>query len=41
MGIPQEVVISQNNLMQITTTTELINTTDSELFKEVKHQVPN
>ncbi len=35
MGIPQEVVISQKKLTQMTTTSELIDTTDTELFKEV------
>ncbi len=40
MGIPQEVV-SQKNLTQMTTTSELIDTTDTELFKGVERQVPN
>ncbi len=40
MGIPQ-VVISQKNLTQMTTTPKLINTTDTELFKGVERQVPN
>ncbi len=41
MGIHQEVVISQNNLMLMTTTSELIDTADTELLKEVERQVPN
>ncbi len=41
MGIPQEVVISQKNLTQMTTTSALINTTDTKLFKEVECQVTN
>ncbi len=41
MGIPQEVVISQKNLTQMTTTSELIDTTDTELFKGVERQVPH
>ncbi len=40
MRIPQEVVISQKKLTQMTTTSELIDTTDTELFKEVESQVP-
>ncbi len=40
MGIPQEVVISQKKLTQMTTTSELIDTTDTELFKEVERRVP-
>ncbi len=40
MGIPQEVIISQKKLTQMTATSELIDTTDTELFKEVEHQVP-
>ncbi len=40
MGITQEVVISQNKLTRMTTTSELIDTTDTDLFKEVERQVP-
>ncbi len=40
MGIPQEVVISQKKLTQMTATSEFIDTIDNELFKEVEHQVP-
>ncbi len=40
MGIPQEVVISQKKLTQVAATSEFIDTTDNELFKEVEHQVP-
>ncbi len=39
--IPQEIVISQKNLTQMTTTSELIDTTDTELLNEVERQVPN
>ncbi len=38
MRIPQEVVISQKKLTPMTS--ELIDTTDTEVFKEVEHQVP-
>ncbi len=40
LGIPQEVVISQKKKMQMTTTSEVINKIETELFKEVELQIP-
>ncbi len=41
LGIPQEVVIGQKKKKQVTTTTsEVINKIETELFKEVEHQIP-
>ncbi len=40
LGIPQEVVISQKKKTQMTTTSEVINKIETELFKEVELQIP-
>ncbi len=40
LGFPQEVVISQMKKMQMTTTSEVINKIETELFKELERQIP-
>ncbi len=40
LEIPQEVVISQKKKTQMTTTSEIINKIETELFKEVELQIP-
>ena len=40
LGIPQEVVIGQKKVTQMTTTSEVINPTETEIFKEMESLVP-